>query len=146
VISIFNLNTIQKILKVSVVTALAVGTSATFAKAEPTAQDADLAAVGNEIQLYGQVPEPNQIRQGYLVFQRQGDLIVGAYYEPRSEFSCFVGEMSDRELDIDFLSSQRQEASEAEIQLSDLYALASPSANDQRILNVCREQILVSSR
>ena len=43
------------------------------------------------IYLYGQSPQPNQLGQGYVLFQRQQGKVTGALYMPQSEFSCFEG-------------------------------------------------------
>ncbi|MCF4968769.1 hypothetical protein [Nostoc sp. CMAA1605] len=50
--------------------------------------------VEDGIYLYGQSPQPNQIGQGYVVFQKRQGKLVGALYMPRSEFSCFQGTMN----------------------------------------------------
>lgn len=46
--------------------------------------------------LYGQSGEPGQIGKEYLVFQVQGGKVVGAFYLPQSEFSCFSGTIDAR--------------------------------------------------
>ncbi|MBD2439524.1 hypothetical protein [Nostoc sp. FACHB-110] len=43
------------------------------------------------VYLYGQSPKPNQIGQGYIIFQKQQGRVSGALYMPSSEFSCFQG-------------------------------------------------------
>lgn len=98
----------------------------------------------SEIQIYGQVPQPNQIQKGYIVYQRFGDQVIGAAYQPRSEFDCFVGDLKNHRLDIDFLSPQGQTNYAAQIELSDLHNLNTPSADDKRILNTCLQQTDIS--
>lgn len=45
------------------------------------------------VYLYGQSPEPNQLGQGYIVFQKRQNQVMGALYMPSSEFSCFQGNL-----------------------------------------------------
>ncbi|WP_066377262.1 hypothetical protein [Anabaena sp. CA = ATCC 33047] len=60
------------------------------AKNSGITQKADL-PLKDGVYLYGQSPQPNQLGQGYVVFQKRQGKIVGALYMPRSEFSCFQG-------------------------------------------------------
>ena len=48
----------------------------------------------NGVYLYGQSPKANQLGQGYIIFEKQQDSLVGALYMPSSEFSCFNGTLS----------------------------------------------------
>ena len=43
------------------------------------------------VYLYGQSPKPNQIGQGYIIFEKRQASVKGAMYMPSSEFSCFQG-------------------------------------------------------
>ncbi|BAZ09270.1 hypothetical protein NIES4071_10770 [Calothrix sp. NIES-4071] len=43
------------------------------------------------VYLYGQSPQPKQIGQGYIIFEKNQGRVVGALYMPDSEFSCFNG-------------------------------------------------------
>ncbi len=46
------------------------------------------------VYLYGQSPKPNQVGQGYIVFEQHNGKAVGALYMPNSEFSCFNGTLN----------------------------------------------------
>lgn len=48
----------------------------------------------NGVYLYGQSPKANQLGQGYIIFEKQQNSLVGALYMPSSEFSCFNGTLS----------------------------------------------------
>ncbi len=128
---------------------LAVGLSslsfstASMVDAEPILKAAvrSEASSSGKIYVYGQVPRPNALRKGYVVFQKTEDKVVGAYYQPYSEFSCFVGDLENRELDVDFLSFQGDKQSEAQISLSNLHRLQTPGATDQKVINACRQEI-----
>lgn len=142
----------NKLLIASVIGVLAAVGVADTGQADPTLQASNQrpstlpAATTSAIQFYGQVPQPNQLRQGYVVFQQQDNQVVGAYYHPRSEFSCFVGDLEDRQLDVDLMSPQGQKWDDAQILLSKLHALDAPDANAKRILGVCRQETLQSQR
>ena len=41
--------------------------------------------------LYSNVPQPNQISHQYVLFQQREGKVVGAFYSPQAEFSCFAG-------------------------------------------------------
>lgn len=94
----------------------------------------------SNIQVYGQVPQPNQLQKSYLVFQKLEDQVIGAYYQPRSEFDCFVGTVDEGELHIDFISQPHQISQEYQVSLPDLYSLSEPSQNERRMLNTCSQE------
>lgn len=48
--------------------------------------------------LYGRAPVPQQIGQEYMVFELHQGRVVGAFYLPYSEFSCFAGNINSNEL------------------------------------------------
>lgn len=131
----------KKLLMAGVASLIAIGGGINVVRANPTVQafNQSLNAT-NEIQIYGQVPQPQQIRKGYLVFQRYGDQVVGATYQPLSEFSCFVGELKNYQLDIDYLSPQGQPLNTTQIDLLNLHRFNTPSADDKRMLSTCLQQ------
>lgn len=43
------------------------------------------------IYLYGQSPQPGEVGQGYVVFEKRQGRVAGALYMPHSEYSCFNG-------------------------------------------------------
>jgi hypothetical protein len=111
------------------------------------------------IYLYGQSPTPNQIGQGYIVFQKQQGKVVGAMYMPRSEFSCFQGTLDQSgELAMTVTGSQAEAgASDVaatstipsisddgfnnyahSVALQEYHSIQSVSANDRRILQMCQ--------
>ncbi|MBW4600570.1 MAG: hypothetical protein KME29_13475 [Calothrix sp. FI2-JRJ7] len=47
------------------------------------------------IYLYGQSPQPGQLGQGYVVFEKKQGRVVGALYMPDSEYSCFNGSVDE---------------------------------------------------
>ncbi len=60
--------------------------------------------------LFGQVPTPNQIGQGYMVLESTGNQIYGAVYFPSSSFDCFQGQVQGNQLAMTIVDSYSQEA------------------------------------
>ena len=111
--------------------------------------------------LYGQSSTPNQLGQGYILFQKQQSKIIGALYVPQSEFSCFQGTLAKSgELAMTVKSSPGEvgaievsttstipKISDDEstsyahsISLQDYHQISSLSANDREILNMCKQE------
>jgi len=110
--------------------------------------------------LYGQSTTPNQLGQGYILFQKQQGKIIGALYVPHSEFSCFQGTLAKSgELAMTVRSSPGEvgamdvatsstipEVNENEfttypysVTLQDYHQLSSVSSNDREILQICQQ-------
>ena len=109
----------------------------------------------NGTYLYGQSPQREQLGQEYLVFKVNAGKVTGAFYQPRSEYSCFSGELTASQLSLSIrdsydnsvspyaiaLKPQEPVAGNAQnlgnMTLDGYYALGKLSANDQRILKDC---------
>ncbi|AFY36020.1 hypothetical protein [Calothrix sp. PCC 7507] len=112
------------------------------------------------VYLYGQSLQPNQLGQGYIVFEKRQDTVKGALYMPSSEFSCFQGTLDKSgELAMTVMGSPdeggltqvatsnrlpRINDDEAtnyaySVALQDYHQLKSISANDRRILQMCNQ-------
>ncbi|MEH2273989.1 MAG: hypothetical protein V7K40_04045 [Nostoc sp.] len=118
--------------------------------------------VKDGIYLYGQSPKPNQVGQGYIIFEKQQGKVTGALYMPDSEFNCFQGtlnqsgelamtvngssnEASSTQSNQVAASSRLPQVSEDEfsnypysVALQDFYQLNSITANDRRTLQMCK--------
>ncbi|MEA5575326.1 hypothetical protein [Anabaena sp. UHCC 0451] len=114
------------------------------------------------IYLYGQSSRPNELGQGYIVFQKQQGKVIGALYMPSSEFSCFQGTIAKSgELAMTVTSSPGEAGINTvsttsriprltdenamtyaySVALQDYHQLNSVSANDQQILQACRQDL-----
>ncbi len=91
--------------------------------------------------LYGQSQQPNQIQQGYVVFEQFGNTVVGASYYPRSEFQCFIGNLNQQSEVVTgvMLASMQMEQAPINIDLSPLHQFEQLSQNDQRMLTACKQ-------
>ncbi|BAU15415.1 hypothetical protein LEP3755_59730 [Leptolyngbya sp. NIES-3755] len=132
------LNCFSKVfLTASLVTLTAwITTGAEQSQARSNDSSKDLA---NGIYLYGQVEQPNQISKGYVVFQNIDGQVVGAFYYPRSEFQCFQGNLDDRTLDIQTLSTESTQVDRSTAELSNFHRIP-VSDNDRRILSMCQQE------
>ncbi|MEQ8961230.1 MAG: hypothetical protein RLP02_25445, partial [Coleofasciculus sp. C2-GNP5-27] len=120
----------------------------------------------------GQSSQPNQIGQEYIVFQANEGKLVGALYLPHSEFSCFHGTLESKQMNLRVVNPYDQTAlahrienqqptsvaaTGSQLNLDRTYeSLTYPytvkldqyqpvgqlSENDQRMLNICRENLL----
>lgn len=45
--------------------------------------------------LFGESPEPGEIGKEYMVFEVQDGQMVGGFYSPSSDFSCFTGNIEN---------------------------------------------------
>ncbi len=112
------------------------------------------------IYLYGQSATPNQLGQGYILFQKQQSKIIGALYVPQSEFSCFQGTLAksgelamtvksspgevgaievSTSSTIPKISDDQSTSYAHSISLQDYHQLNSLSANDREILQMCKQ-------
>ena len=59
--------------------------------------------------LFGQSAQPNEIGSAYTVFTVQNTQVVGAFYQPRSSFDCFSGQVQSGQLALNITDSYSQE-------------------------------------
>ena len=143
--------------------AIAIGMSAmsilpAVAYAEPqAAAPATLGALPDGVYLYGQTSEPDQIGQGYFVFEVNKGTAVGALYMPRSSFDCAAGKFQGNQLALTVVNSEDRTTNPFSIaleQTSNVASAGNPTLNqvslqgfhrlpnisegDQKILSVCK--------
>jgi hypothetical protein len=118
--------------------------------------------VKDGIYLYGQSPKPNELGQGYIIFQKRQGKVTGALYMPQSEFNCFQGtinpsgelamtvngssnEASSNQSNQVATSNRLPKVGEDEsnsyaysVALQDFYRLNSITASDRRTLQMCK--------
>ena len=100
------------------------------------------AALPNGVYLYGNSPQPNQLARHYLVFERRNGAVVGAFYSPQSEFTCFAGDIQGTRLEVEALVPEAPETQQVRAQFASLYPLQRVSANDRRMLTACKQQTI----
>lgn len=114
----------------------------------------------NGVYLYGQSSQPNQLGQGYIIFEKQQATVKGALYMPSSEFSCFQGTI-DKSGELAMTVNSSPDAGGLtqvatsdrlprinddepityaySVALQDYHQLESITANDRRILQMCNQ-------
>jgi hypothetical protein len=134
----------------------------TIASAEATAKTPAAAkpALPDGVYLYGQSAQPDQVGQGYFVFEAKQGHVVGALYMPRSSFDCTSGKLQGGQLALTVVNSYDRTTNPFEIALektSNVAAQGNPafqgiglegfqrinkiSENDYRILKVCKADL-----
>jgi len=127
-------------------------------QAKPVSTDAKPSTIADGVYLYGKSAEPNQIGRAYFVFEVRQSKVLGALYMPRSSFDCAYGAFQANQLALTVVDSYdrsenpyaialakgasvatRGNPAVTQINLEGFEPLAKLSANDQRILNVCKQ-------
>lgn len=112
------------------------------AQAHQQASTNEVASLPDGIYLYGNSPQPNELSRNYVVFERRDGEVIGAFYSPQSEFTCFTGDLQGTRLDVEAIVLGEPETQEVRAQLANLYPLQEISANDQRMLGVCKQETI----
>ena len=112
--------------------------------------------LANGVYLYGETDRPDVVGKEYIVFETIGTKARGAFYLPRSEFSCFYGQLRGSRLDVTVIDPfDRQKYNfTLTVNSNGLNASKQPqsgqptyqpldkvSPNDLRILAVCKSQL-----
>ncbi len=127
-------------------------------QAQPVSTAAKPSTLADGAYLYGQSAEPDRIGQAYFVFEVHQGKVLGALYMPRSSFDCAYGSFQADQLALTVIDSYdrsenpyaialakgaavatRGNPAVTQINLEGFEPLAKLSANDQRILNVCKQ-------
>ncbi len=133
-------------------------TSKPMAVAKLTASDTPAVAgekqLRNGIYVFGQTSQPEQIGKEYLVFESRGSKVIGAFYMPASEYSCFYGTLKQSQIDLTLVNPEDGStyshsialqpnslvASNGQIALQGYHPVTRISDNAQQILKSCRNQ------
>ena len=96
-------------LKTSLLTLAALGLALPATSyAQQSISDGSRSALADGTYLFGQSPDPNVIGSAYAVFSVEGNRTVGAFYQPRSSYDCFYGEVSSTSLAVNVVDSYSQ--------------------------------------
>ena len=108
------------------------------------------------VHLYGESNRPDVVGKEYIIFETIGTKTIGAFYLPKSEFSCFYGQFKGSQLNVTILDpydSQKYQYT-LSIEPKGLMASKQPmmgeptyqplskiSDNDSLILAACKRQL-----
>jgi hypothetical protein len=110
----------------------------------------------NGVYLYGESEQPDVVGKEYIVFETIGNKTIGAFYLPRSEFSCFYGQFRGSRLHVTLIDTFDRQKYNFTLALNPKGLTASKqpmmgepnyqplgkiSSNDLRILNACKLQL-----
>lgn len=129
-------------------------TSLPTALPQASPSSAAIAPMADGVYLYGQAPQPDQLGQGYFVFEVSRGSVVGALYMPRSSFDCAKGSFQDQQLALTVVNSYDRSTNAFEIALERSTQVAGqpvkpivglegfhrlePTENDLRMLKTCK--------
>jgi hypothetical protein len=114
------------------------------------------APIANGVHLYGESLRPNVVGKEYIIFEKNGSKTIGAFYLPRSEFSCFKGEFNNARLNVTLFDpfDRRKYIFSLALAPDGLTASKQPmlgqptyqplskiSPNDRQILAACKQQL-----
>ncbi len=93
------------------------------------------------IALYGETPHANQTGQGYIIFEQRGQTLMGAFYYPQSEFSCFTGQRKGQQLEILTLPSHQDTMTNLSLSLEQLQQISTIGSSERDALATCRQDV-----
>lgn len=144
---------------ISAVNLPAIAESPARSSVQVSAISAPVANLPNGVYLYGQSPQPEQIGQGYFVFEVNQGKVVGALYMPRSSFDCASGSFKQNQLALTVVNSYDRSTnpfdialetgstvastggSAEKVSLQGFHRISEISENDYRMLNVCKADL-----
>jgi hypothetical protein len=110
----------------------------------------------NGVYLYGESDQPEVVGKEYIIFETIDNKTIGAFYLPKSEFSCFHGQFQGSRLNVTLIDTFDRQKYNFSLNLnpSGLTASKQPmmgepsyqplgkiSNNDRSILNTCKTQL-----
>lgn len=118
------------------------------------------AILNNGIYFYGKSPERDKLGVEYLIFKVQNNQLIGTFYMPQSEFSCFSGQVEQDKISLAImdtydnsiypysiaLENQSPLASEGEnlvrnLGLSGFNQIEKYNEQDLELLNICEKDL-----
>ena len=108
----------------------------------PTALASEASPEEQRISLYSETAHPNATNQGYIIFEKRGETLIGAFYYPQSEYSCFTGHQAGQNLEILSLPSYQEPMSSFSLSLNDMQAVSEIGASEQQTLAACRQNVI----
>jgi hypothetical protein len=96
--------------------------------------------------LYGETGQANELGKGYLVFQVNDRHVVGAFYYPQSEFSCFTGELNQQTLEVLSLPTTAEPMSSFAVPLANLHPIQTVGNSEQATLASCHQEVVAFLR
>jgi hypothetical protein len=113
------------------------------------------------LHFFGESRERDQLGKMYMVFEVEGDKVVGALFAPRSSYSCFEGRFSNNQLALRIddpygdevylqeialestaiIASSNINSVPMQMGLEGMYALGSVNRQDKALLTTCKAEL-----
>ena len=124
--------------------ALALGCSSLFLAGNIAPKTAIASEVNPDsgISLYSETPQPNQIGQGYVIFEKQDETLIGAFYYPQSEYICFTGRQTNNQLEVLSLPTYQDPLTSFSLPLGEMTAVQEIGASEKATLAACRQDVI----
>jgi hypothetical protein len=103
-------------------------------------------ALADGTYVYGETAQANEFGKAYLVFQVNNRHVVGAFYYPQSEFSCFTGALNQQTLEVLSLPTMAEPMSSFAVPLENLHLIQGIGSSEQRTLASCHQEVAVFLR
>jgi hypothetical protein len=107
----------------------------------PKAFASEITANDHGISIYTESPNTQAANQGYIIFEKRGETLVGAFYYPQSEFSCFTGHQKNQSLEILALPGYQEPMSSFSISLNELTSVSEIGETEKQTLAACRQDV-----
>ncbi|MDG2992267.1 hypothetical protein L3556_15210 [Candidatus Synechococcus calcipolaris G9] len=98
-------------------------------------------ALNNGTYLYGESSQPQEVQQGYVLFEVKNSQVTGALFMPHSSFDCFHGTLNHTTLDLLVEDSYEAFSYPVSLDLHQYYALPQVDSAQQEMLAVCQDSL-----
>ena len=125
--------------------ALALGCGSLFLAGTVAPQSAIASELTTEsgIYLYSETANPNEVGQGYIIFEKQDDnTLIGAFYYPQSEYSCFTGHQNNDQLEVLSLPNYQDPMTSLSLPLGEMTAVNEIGSAEKSTLAACRQDVI----
>jgi hypothetical protein len=90
--------------------------------------------------LFGDVPTPDQMGSGYVVFTQKNGQVVGALFHPNADFSCFSGVQQNQQLYITAYSLG-DEPWRTQVSLPRMHIIPKLNEGSLKTLSICHQEM-----
>lgn len=97
--------------------------------------------LNNGTYLYGESPRPDDVHQGYVLFEVKNSQVTGALFMPHSSFDCFQGTLNHTTLDLVVEDSYEAFSYPVSLDLHQYYALPQVDSVQREMLGICQDSL-----
>lgn len=97
---------------------------------QASAESESVAHFPDGVYFYGESPQPDQLGQGYMVFEARQHKLLGALYLPHSSFDCFYGQVAPNHLAMTVIDSYDRTLHPYQMALEPVAIASSPDTHN----------------